>query len=236
MNSLPRIINIYTDESCHLQISGEKVMVIGCVIVERNKARELSRELRTFKQAFEVDNELKWTKVSASKAAFYKKVATWFLDEPALQFRALVINRKDLLNHGLYNDNSHDDFYYKMHYFLLNPVIKRYQQTRFQLFLDVKDTLSHRKAIKLGQVLSNANFSSTLLNKVQCLSSSDTQLLQLTDFLLGSVSYRNRNLVENLTKLEIVNLIESRCGVDLRKSTALSETKFNVFVWKPQKS
>ena len=59
--------------------------------------------------------------------------------------------------------------------------------------------------------------------------------MQLTDLLIGAVSYKNRGLTTNNGKNELIKLIENLSGKNLT-STSRPKTfhgKFDIFVWAP---
>ena len=57
--------------------------------------------------------------------------------------------------------------------------------------------------------------------------------MQLTDILIGAISYINRGLYSSEAKLQIVDLIKQESGKSLIGSTYYSEKKFNLFAWRP---
>lgn len=73
-------INIYCDESCHLENDHQKVMVLGAVTCPRSKAREIAIRIRELKvrSGLSPEFELKWTKISPAKAEFYLAVLDYF--------------------------------------------------------------------------------------------------------------------------------------------------------------
>jgi hypothetical protein len=100
-------VNIYCDESCHLQNDGEAVMAIGAVYCPAAKKKEIFERLFEFKQKHDLipkhkknekDNrayyELKWNKVSKSKLEYYKDVINYFFDDDDLHFRSLIVANK----------------------------------------------------------------------------------------------------------------------------------------------
>lgn len=91
--------NIYCDESCHLENDREPVMLLGAVWCPKLAAGALAAELSALKQQHNAKGELKWTKVSKSRMAFYEAVVDWFFARPNLHFRALVVQHKEWLNH-----------------------------------------------------------------------------------------------------------------------------------------
>lgn len=234
MESPESIYNIYCDESCHLLNDKQGVMLLGAVWCPKGDATRLSRELRDIKERHGARGELKWTRVSKSRLNFFHELVEWFFSESPLHFRCLVVQNKGALNHDIFNEGSHDTFYYKMHFSLLNKILS--PDSQYRIYLDIKDTRSSMKVQKLKDVLccDQYDFTGQMIQKIQHVRSHEVELLQLADFLLGAVAYHHRELDTSTAKLDIIRKIEKRLGRSLTRSTPLSESKFNIFVWKPQ--
>ena len=240
-------INIYCDESCHLQNDKEPVMVIGAVYCPIEKKEEIFERLYSFKLKHNLipknkknDNEnrtyyeLKWNKVSKSKIEYYKDVINYFFDDDDLQFRVLVVSNKTDIDYKKFN-HTHDTFYYKMYFGMLKAILN--PENSHHIYIDIKDTKSKEKVHKLEQVLRNDkyDYSKEIIKKVQQVRSHEVEILQLTDLLVGATAYVNRGLANSKAKNELINLIKHRSKYSLTKSTLLKERKFNVFIWEPQK-
>ena len=240
-------INIYCDESCHLQNDKEPVMVIGAVYCPIEKKEEIFERLYSFKVKHNLipknkkndnDNrtyyELKWNKVSKSKIEYYKDVINYFFDDDDLQFRVLVVSNKSAIDYEKFN-HTHDTFYYKMYFGMLKAILN--PENSHHIYIDIKDTRSKEKVHKLEQVLRNDkyDYSKEIIKKVQQVRSHEVEILQLADLLVGATAYVNRGLSDSKAKNELINLIKHRSKYSLTKSTLLKERKFNVFIWEPQK-
>ena len=240
-------INIYCDESCHLQNDKEPVMVIGAVYCPIEKKEEIFERLYSFKLKHNLipknkknDNEnrtyyeLKWNKVSKSKIEYYKDVINYFFDDDDLQFRVLVVSNKSAIDYEKFS-HTHDTFYYKMYFGMLKAILN--PENSHHIYIDIKDTRSKEKVHKLEQVLRNDkyDYSKEIIKKVQQVRSHEVEILQLTDLLVGATAYVNRGLANSKAKNELINLIKHRSKYSLTKSTLLKERKFNVFIWEPQK-
>ncbi len=223
--------NVYCDESCHLPNDRQHVMVLGTVWCPIDKSHEVSVRLREIKMAHGLPPqfEVKWNKVSPAKLAFYLDYLDYFFDDDDLHFRAWVADKNGLA-HATF-EQSHDDWYYKMLFGLLEPVIR--PDARFRIYLDKKDTRSARKVGKLHDVLCNNlyDFDRKIVERVQVVESHAVEGLQLADFLLGAVSYVNRQLTGNAGKQALIARIRERTGYVLTRSTLLREAKFNLFLW-----
>nr|EDZ39902.1 MAG: Hypothetical protein CGL2_11389058a [Leptospirillum sp. Group II '5-way CG'] len=226
--------NVYCDESCHLEKDRQGVMVLGSIWCPLNEVVRLSKEVQDMKFRHKAMGELKWSKVSLSRLNFYLEIIDWFLAESPLHFRGLVVLHKERLNHFLFNEGSHDDFYYKMYFSLLSKILSPDRQ--YNIYLDIKDTRSRLKLRKLGEVLCNDkyDFTSQMINHLQNIRSHESNLLQLCDFLVGAVSYRHRGLISNSAKNSIIQHLERGIRRELLSSTPLREEKFNLFLFTPR--
>jgi hypothetical protein len=232
---MSQIFNIYCDESCHLENDHQKVMVLGAVWCPLGKTREIADRIREKKRlhGLPANFEIKWTKVSPAKAAFYQDVLDYFFDESSLHFRAWVIPDKSRLRHADFGQN-HDTWYYKMMFGLLEPLLS--PESIYRIYLDQKDTRSAAKVKNLHEVLCNNlyDFDRKIIDWVQVVESHDVEQLQLADLLIGAIGYANRGLSANLAKQSLVKRLQERSCYALTRTTLLRESKVNIFIWQPQ--
>ena len=146
--------NIYCDESCHLEHDGLPIMVLGAVWCPLDKVHEIASHIHEIKarHGFARNFEIKWTKVSPAKQAFYMEVLDYFFEESDLHFRALVVADKSKLDHDAHG-LDHDTWYYKMYFNMLKTLFGPHD--KYRIYLDVKDTRSAEKVRKLHDVLCN---------------------------------------------------------------------------------
>jgi hypothetical protein len=227
-------INIYCDESCHLPNDGQKAMVLGALWGARDEVGEHHQAIAALKAKHGLSPffEVKWTKISPSKLNFYRELVEYFFNSQTMGFRAWVIPDKSILSHDQHNQ-THDDWYYKMYFYLLRNLIST--DNRYHIYLDIKDTRSRLKLQKLREVLSNAHydFSRDIIERIQHVHSHDIGLMQLLDVLIGAVSYHVRGLSGSTAKNEIIQLIKDRTGLSLMKNTLPTAQKFNLCIWRP---
>lgn len=227
--------NIYCDESCHLEKDMSPVMLLGAMMCPSSEAARIGAAIQDLKRRHRAAGELKWNKVSPSRRDFYLELIDYFFTEPTLRFRALIVKDKAKLNHAYFNAGSHDTFYYKMFYYLLDPLIEA--PNGYFIYLDVKDTRSRLRVRHLHQVLCNKkrDFNQELIRRIQSQPAEELQIMQLTDFLLGAVGYQNKpDLMHSPMKLECVKRIQGASGRSLLISTPPWEEKFNLFVFTPR--
>jgi hypothetical protein len=231
---MSELLNIYCDESCHLENDGQKSMVLGAITCPRDKAREIAVRLRELKQESGLSRhmEVKWTSVSPAKLDFYRHWLDYFFDDDDLTFRALIIPEKSALDHGRYGQ-SHDDWYWKIYFDMIKAVLN--EEHRYRIFLDLKDTLGGKRVEKLHEVLSNSlyDFNREIVSSVQLVHSHEIEQMQLADLLIGVLSYKARGFSSSLAKLSLVERFQERSRLSLQKSTLLSARKVNLLFWKP---
>jgi len=78
---------------------------------------------------------------------------------------------------------------------------------------------------------------SDVVKNVQLVRSDEIEIMQLSDILIGAVSYINRDLnVTSNGKTEIINLILEKTGQGLKYTTSpkIFHNKFDIFRWKPR--
>lgn len=237
------MLNIYCDESCHLELSEkkpdeQKAMVLGGISCPKEQVRDICVHIREIKASHNIGmyTEVKWTKVSNNKIDFYTELIEYFFKNENLKFRTIVFQDKAKLNYAKY---SHDELYYYMYFFLLREMI--YPAVSNNIYIDKKDTRGGRKILKLQLKLreEKVDFKAKIVKKIQIIDSKDSELMQLADILIGAVSYTNRNLEEinyGTAKSKIVQLIRDKTNYNLLETTLRQEPKFNIFIWESKYS
>ena len=225
-------INIYCDESNHLENDRRRYMVIGAIYCPNQWLNDINQQIKVLKRKHKIpDNmEFKWTKVSPSRLDFFLDLVDYFFAEQKIRFRAVIID-KDQLDHGQYTQ-THDDFYYKMYFLLLSRVLQ--PTNNYNIYLDIKDTLSATKVEKLHDVLSRnmLDFDRSIIKRIQNVRSHEINTLQLADLLIGAIQFINREDVTSVAKKAIVDRIKQHSGYTLLKSTLPTEKKINIFYWR----
>jgi hypothetical protein len=204
--------NIYLDESCHLEHDHCPVMVLGAVWCLADKYREVTDRIGEIRAA----------------------LVDYFLDDDDLNFRGIIIGDKSALKHEA-QDQTHDDWYYKMCFQLLEVIIEPTEC--YSIYMDMKDTRGEQKRANLEGILRNANLDGDgqVIRRVQQIRSHESSLMQLTDLLVGAVTYANRGLTGNEGKMALVRRLREQTQLSLLRSTWLRARKVNLSLWKPRK-
>jgi len=237
---MKQLINIYSDESCHLEsarITPEnRFMVLGGISCPDDKTQSVFQEIKNIKTENDLRHfsEIKWTKVSITKFSAYEALIRYFFQCDLLSFRAIIIDKKQLQHEQF--KHTHDQFYYKMYWQMLEWFIE--SSNRYHIYLDIKDTQGYIKVKKLHEVLRNSHhdFNHKVIEKIQEVRSHEIALMQLVDVLIGAVSYTNRYPEggESIAKQKMVELIKNLSNLSLIRSTSLDARKFNLFRWEGQ--
>ena len=225
------MLNIYCDESCHLENDNNKVMGIAGISCPDYAKELIYNDIKSIKQDFNINirREIKWNKVSEGKIDYYKELVNYFFDNELLRFRGVILPNKQNLNHNKYNQ-THDIFYYKMYYYVISYFLL--ESDNINVYIDIKDTCSQKKVDKLKEVLDNkSKYQDNSIKKIQQIRSHENSILQLTDLILGAITYKNRNLNTSPEKMEICNLIEKKSGSNLKETSYLRNNKFNLLIF-----
>lgn len=218
---------IYIDESCHLENDGFPVMCVGGLYVEEENWKELSAKIKQLKLKHHSPTELKWNKVSSSRMPLYKALIDFFFEQKSLKFSALLIKHKENINNERYNSGDHNIFYYKAMFYL----IRDFQSSHlYKVYMDIKDNRGKARLNVLSRVLNRV----CGMNKYiyfQNIRSEGSQFIQLTDFFIGAIVYKQRGDIEKQSEIknEIIKYIEHKSGYSITESTPPWENKFKIW-------
>ena len=218
---MSKTFNFYCDESTHIENDGQPYMILSYIGTPFHLLKMHNQNIREMKIKHFFKGEIKWSAISKSQYSFYNELIEYFFNSD-LSFRAVVID-KSQLNHGAYNQ-THSDFYDKMYYQLLNKKIEA--ENYYNIYIDIKDTYSYLKARNLKNYLAR-DYNN--IRNLQIIRSYESELMQLTDVIMGAVNYKLRGLNKVTAKNNIIEKIEKLCGKPLTKKTGLTENKFNLF-------
>lgn len=223
-----RVFRIICDESCHLETDKAPVMAIGALHLESQYIDEISDSIRNLKIKHKINpkQELKWNNISPSKSDLYLEIVDLFIEDPRLSFR-VVAAYKEGLDHENFNQ-SHSEWFFKIYKLVILNILR--PNNIYEIFIDKVDTLARFRASPLKERL-NKELKQDVVKYIQVTDSKRSPLMQITDLLIGAITYSHRNLSTNTTKLKIIEKLQSSLGVNLNTSTIKNEKKFNIFYW-----
>jgi hypothetical protein len=226
--------DLFVDESCHLEHDNMSVMCIGYIKVPQLAYETLKQKFSDLKADFNIHSEIKWSKFSKIRLPFYKALVDYFFENP-FEFRCVLVKYKERLNHTDFNQGSHDNFYYKMTYYLLRP---NPPQVEYRVFMDIKDTRGKDRLRKIEEIFENYHKGESPFVQFQHLRSHDNHFFQLADLFIGAVAYKSRvlkgDMPSNSARMEFVTYLEEKSGFLLNEGTPPWETKFNIFDHQPK--
>lgn len=222
--------DVFCDESRHLEHDKYKYMVIGGIWCEQSDRRLINTRIVDIKDKSKFAGEIKWNKVTTKKLHFFKELISLFFQTRTMSFRCIVID-KGKLKHDLFNKNGgHEEFYYKMYYYMLNKKIC--PPNVYRIFLDYKGKNDSNKILNLQQIISHTyyDFSGEIIPLMQPVQSLQYPILQLTDLFIGAVGYECNALSTSDAKLAICEHIKKLSNISSFKiSTPYRESKFEIF-------
>ena len=174
---------VYCDESRHSAKPGNTHLAIGGLWVPLVERDRISREVRSIARENGLGSELKWSKVSGKYAVAYERIVEYFLTQPSLNFRAIVVE------HAKFDPELHGGDrelgFYKFYFRMLEKWL--FADQSYTVLLDFQKNKGADRFGDLRRVLVNAVPKATI-HELTVIESSDTPLAQLCDILTGAVS------------------------------------------------
>lgn len=220
---------VYCDEANPDVLTSQRprarYLMIGSLWLPAELRDELKARIQTLRQRHQAWGEIKWSKVSPNRHAFYIELIDLFVGYgDNLRFRCIAVDRMQL-NLALH-DNDGELGFYKFYYQLLHHWILDFND--YRIFCDVKSNRDPKRIPVLARCLSRSNLTSSI-EGIQSLPSHEVVLIQLCDLLLGAASSRiNETLRQGTVKAAVVHRLESALGRTLAP-TPKAEEKFNIF-------
>ncbi|RYM30836.1 DUF3800 domain-containing protein [Brumimicrobium glaciale] len=217
---MSKTYNFYCDESTHLQNDGMPYMMIAYVSVAYNQLNIHKEAIKGIRARHKVKGEIKWSNVSHGAYPFYAELIDYFFSTD-INFRSIIVDKSkiDESREGF----TYDDLYFRMYYQLIHHKIN--QGYTYNLYLDIKDTRSHKKLKKLNDIL---KYNASIRN-CQFIRSHESSFMQLTDLIMGAINYKLRGLNKVIAKNKLIEKIEQHSKVPITKSTPKTADKFNLF-------
>ena len=228
---------IYCDESCHLEHDTAKAMLLGAIACNASSKAKICNDIRDIKRKHGLSTwtEIKWTGVSPAKLPFYIDLVDYFANQSSLSFRAVVAKNKINLNHAKYNQGSHDLWYYKAYYYLLDAIIGYTDE--YKVFIDIKDTRGGPRIKKLQEVLCNNkyDFKREVIKGIYQIRSNESEILQLADFIMGAIGYYHNERYHAPQSSAAKNAVVDRLLFYYRSAitdgTSRGTPKMDIFLW-----
>lgn len=187
------VIHIYCDESCQTH---HRYMVFGGIIIPLSNKDAFRAAVEIWRRDNNMTAEMKWGKVSATKLDRYKEWVDLFfllIGAGRIHFKSVVFNTHEI-DYATYHQGDRELGFYKFFYQLLvnkfGPYAKS-DEDRLLVFLDRRKTRYRLR--NLRDVLNNGIRKkyglANVLRSVEPLDSKKSDLLQMTDVIIGAIGY-----------------------------------------------
>ena len=223
------MIEVYCDESRQDLLTTKtprhnQYTLIGSLWTDNDTRKILTKKMKDLRNEYNVFGEIKWSKVlNPSKKKFFHELINLFFGHQNVRFRCICIDSY-LVDNQRYNDGDGELGFYKFYYQTLYHWIN---DDIYRIYCDIKLNQNRNRLKDLHRTLSKTT--NGKIEFIQPLSSSDTPMLQLCDFLLGLTSARINNSVNFGTiKAELIQTFEYQLGNRIGP-TEKSAQKYNVF-------
>ncbi|MBM4311104.1 MAG: DUF3800 domain-containing protein [Deltaproteobacteria bacterium] len=224
--SLKSQINVYCDESRHTN-KKDPFMVIGGIWCPRDLHAEISRKITLIRKKHALWREFGWKTLSPNRKDFYWELLNLFQSEPALSFRALVVDRTEL-DHGQYNKGDAELGFYKLYYQMLVHRLKK--DFEYFIYLDWQQNKEQGRFVLLRDILRRKLTGKAKIACLEPVNSRSMQIIQLADLLIGAVGYAWNARNESEIKLGFCADLAAKNGLPrLNVGTSQCAEKFNVF-------
>ncbi|MGV3774107.1 MAG: DUF3800 domain-containing protein [Verrucomicrobiales bacterium] len=213
---------VYCDESRHNASPRNVYLSIGSLWLRRSEKERLHGLLKNLRSDLGLNGEIKWNKVSERRLQDYKRLIDFFLNEDAIQFRALVANQKALASAD-FMEGDHELGFYRMYFALIAGCMR--PQRRYLVLLDFKKNKGADRYRVLREKLEHFAKGWAWIDDLTVIDSSESPLAQLSDLLTGAVAGAWSGFEKAGPKKLLVDYISEQLGWPLNKATPEFEGK-----------
>jgi len=231
-------VNIYCDESRHT--SGEDTcMVIGAVLCDREKKRDLVHKIHLLKKKHNAQGEFGWKRISPNKQDFYFELIDFFMEND-IGFKCIVVDKSKIDNEK-YNDGDSELGFYKFYYLMLKDSMET--DYAYHIYLDWQQNKEQHRFSDLKFYLQRKLEGKAKIACLEPVTSTNQPLIELADLLMGAVGYQYNNRRGSAVKTafctKLAHLLHEKNNKyfkfrKLNTFTAKAEKKFNIFKWEPR--
>lgn len=227
------IYNLYCDESRHTSDPSQNFAVIGVLQCPRKDKTRLVHRIHSLMSLHNVRSEFGWKKISKNRTIFYNTLLELFVEEPNLNFRCIVVDKR-ALDHDKWNDGDKELGFYKLYYQLLVHWLK--PGNEYYVYLDWQQNSCSTRFETLRQILVHKLTGRAKISCLEPVTSHTQPLIQLADLLMGAVGYQWNSLDQKPERSEFKTAFAQQLATNLGRynlieATGPNEQKFNIFHW-----
>jgi hypothetical protein len=176
---------IYADET---YIHGPIAFALGALICTPRRSEILSRQIRKVRDTFHYEGEVKWKKTSMQKIAFYKALLDVFFDDRYARFSIFSVTKGPDWSAWA---STEEERFFKTYYLFLKRIAG--PNSRYDVYVDEKSLQKQYRWDKLHFLINRSRrddwgLRRRNLRSLKPIDSKSSDLLQLSDLLLGSLT------------------------------------------------
>lgn len=215
--------------------------------MSRQDIPKFNETMKKYRLEQNMNAELKWSKVSSQKLNEYKRFVDYFFalnNTGLIHFHSMIIDNHQI-NYKKYSKGDKDLGFYKFYYQLLLHCFGSNYCTNTngrKLIVHLDERTTKYKLSTLKTVLNNGinkkyGNSSKPFVSIEPIDSKKSDLLQLSDIILGAMGYEKNGyhlLAESKqSKIELVNYITNSAGlINISNNTKRSNIRFTIWNFK----
>ncbi len=244
----PNTYHIYGDESS----KANRFMIVGALLTPIYKEPIITNEVNYLKDKHKSTSEIKWSKLGNNQRKLYKDIIEYsfkIIDDDSAHFKAIILDTNQI-DKKRFNETDIDSTTNKMIYQLMaNQCIKPYYpfdgNIQYKLLFDSiensKNPISNCKEIYNNGFKKLPFIEKDILSEIIEINSKESNLMQLTDLLIGGIGYYRNFILLNKhkkgAKYELSNLICEKIGFEnIMNSTKRNSLKYSIWNFDYSKS
>jgi hypothetical protein len=241
---------------CDEAYTNDRFFVLGAVLFAaegpKNAAKVVEAqedEINAIKSEYGLEGRVKWSKVPTKpgkKLEGYKAVLRFFLKQKSYFFKCMIVDThaNPLGNRKLWSGDPLIGYLKFYSVFLADGLMQRFPNYYYDItidaytFRDDNDCKTLERSIE-GRYIRKAGPQAALSHcRLRACDEESSQLLQLTDLLVGAVGFswnggKERTTARAATRKQLVTLIEEELNLNLSDPTPWSKLKFNIWLLRP---
>lgn len=253
-------MRIYTDESCTKADQGD-YMVIGGITCSKEISKNIRKKIKNLKTKHNLNNkfEFHFSEIKPNQIKIYQELIDIFHEfySQNRNYKCGVENQKTYreisfdsiliehlkINHNRFSQGDAELGFFRFYYHLLKFTVKKHykQEKKFHITIDAIRTKDPKMVPNLEKRLKESvnNLNPNPIGRLQRQDSKEELLLQITDVILGCISFRWNQKAKIAqspqsssriqAKIQVYQYLEKKVNIDLIRET----TPYRSFnIWK----
>ena len=181
-------------------------MAVGAISCPRLLVPYVNRDIRQIKEKYRLFYPIRWSRLNPCLDLFYQELLDYFFSNNFLKFQGLVIEDK----HKLYPNRR--VFRFELGYYTIYSelcLLLMSERPTYNLYLSTTDARSRLGSRNIRSKL-NEYYNPVHIKNIQTIRFVESELLQLTNLFVGTLTYTHRQLSGNTIKLRFIDKLNKR--------------------------